>query len=312
MRLRMIGLVLCAFALASSGPVPEILPHTVVDQPQHGVISLQFEASSKTPVCMREDWILNGGPDGGPIVLQVAGKRYPLKADAIRRCERDCVARLVEGYTQKSHIPYEAFGLPEDLADAPKTVEATLVAASCEGTAPLREESFKSSDWMPVGSTEKQICAVFGAATRWNNRDQIRLARSSGESLRGPYEYDPEQLPGGAIFDFYLSLPAAQMTDPKEFSRDFRYYILAERGRTAGMSKIEQMRHLLISALPPASEIRDFGGADESVRFNESRMVGAYMPAMCRLQALCKPHGTVRPARNLPCGDLRELTPQTP
>ncbi|MDG2528350.1 hypothetical protein [Caulobacter endophyticus] len=307
MRLRMIGLALSALALASSAPAPEILPHKVVDRPERRIISLTFDAVDEKPVCMIEDWVLTGGPGGGPVVLEVAGKRYPLKSGAVGRCERDCVVRLVKGYAQNTHIPYDAFDLPEALDEAPKTVDATLVASSCEGTKPLREESYKATEWMPLGSSEQQICKVFGEVTRWENRDRIRNARQAGESPRRVPDYDRQQLPGGAIFDYYLSRPDAEMADPKEFSRDFRFYILGERGRVAGAPRLEQMRDFLISALPPASEIRDFGGEGESVRFKQSNAFGVYMPAMCRMQDLCRPHGVVRTTHKLPCGDIQEL-----
>jgi hypothetical protein len=305
-RLKMIGLVLAAFALASSGPAPAPLPHQFIDRPDRAGLMLQFENTSKEAVCIRRDWPFHSGPEGGPVVLKVAGRQFPLRPDSWAVCKKDCVDRLWTGTKQGMTLPYTAFGLPEELADAPKTIDASLVAASCKGTKPLPQERYKTSEWIPVGSTEKQICATFRQVTQWDNRDTVSNARSMGERIGGLVkDYDREQFPGGSIYDYYLPMPDSQLADPAEANgRRFRFYILAEHRRANGASIIERMRLLLISALPPATEVRDFSGPSESIQLKQSQAIGTYMPAMCRLQTLCRPYGVVPTANKLPCGDL--------
>lgn len=301
-RLKMIGIVLAAFALASSGPTPTPLSYQFIDRPDDGGISLKYENTSNGAVCVRGDWPFNSGPGGGPVVLEVAGRRFPLRPPEWAVCKKNCTERMWTGTSRGWNLPYTAFGLPEDLASAPKTIDGSLVAASCNGTKPLPEELFKTSEWIPVGSTEKQICAAFRQVTQWDNRDRVRYARDMGDPIRG---YDREQFPGGSIYNYFLSMSDSQLADPAEDGgRRFRFYILAERQRLKGASTLERMRALFVSALPPASEIRDFDSPNESVQLKQSRVIGAYMPAICRLQDLCRSHGIVRTAYKLPCGDL--------
>ncbi|MGR4865734.1 hypothetical protein [Caulobacter sp. LARHSG274] len=308
-RLKMIGIVLAAFALVSSGPMPTPLPYQFIDRPDDGSLSLKYTNTSNGAVCIREDWPFNSGPGGGPVVLEVAGRRFPLRPEAWAVCKKNCTERMWTGTSRGWNLPYTAFGLPEELAAAPKTIDASLVAASCKGTKPLPEQLFKTSEWIPVGATEKQICAAFRQVTQWDNRDRVSYARKGGDPIGGIEDYDREQFPGGSIYNYFLSMSDSQLAEPAEDGgRRFRFYILAERQRLKGASAFERMRHLLISALPPASEIRDFAGPNASIQLKQSRAIGTYIPAMCRLQTLCRPHGVVRTANKLPCGDLETST----
>jgi len=310
--LNLIGVVLTAFALSSAGPAPTKLAHQFIDHPELGGLSLGFENTAKETICVRRDWPFYSGPDGGPVVLEVAGQRFPLRPDTWRGCEKNCIVRLPTDSAQGMNLPYRVFGLPDELSDAPKTVDVTLVSASCKGTKLLPQERYKTSDWIRVGSTEKQICTTFRDVTRWDNRDMIRSARSVGERVGLPLkDYDREQFPGGSIYNYYLSIPDEQLTDPSESNgRRFRFYIVSERQRAKEALKIERMRNLLFSALPPAAEIRDFSGPDESIKLKQSGAIGTYIPAMCRLQALCREHGVVPTANILPCGDLDDNASQ--
>lgn len=304
-QLKMIGLVLAAFALASSGPTPTPLPYRFIDRPDDGGISLKYENTSNGAVCIRGDWPFNSGPGGGPVVLEVAGRRFPLRPPEWAVCKKNCTERMWTGTSRGWNLPYTAFGLPEDLASAPKTIDGSLVSASCNGTKPLPEELFKTSEWIPVGSTEKQICAAFRQVTQWDNRDRVSYAHKGGDRVGGVEGYDREQFPGGSIYNSLVSLSDSQLSEPAETNgRYLRFYILAERDKAKGTSTIDRMRHLLVSALTPASEIRDFDGPNESIQIKQSRMIGTYIPAMCSLQALCRPHGVVQTVNKLPCGDL--------
>jgi hypothetical protein len=305
-RLKLIGLVLAAFALASSGPAPAPLPYQLIDRPEVDGLSLRFENKAKETVCVREDWPFHSGPNGGPVVLEVAGRRFPLRPIEWALCEKNCIDRLPTGNARGWNLPYTAFELPKELADAPKTVDASLMSESCKGTKLLPEERYKTSDWIPVGSTEKQICATFREVTRWDNRETVKNARFMGERVGVLVkDYDREQFPGGSIYDYYLPMSDSQLADPAEANgRRFRFYILAEHRRAKGASIVERMRLLLISALPPATEVRDFSGLGESLQLKQSHAIGTYMPAMCRLQTLCRAYGVVPTANKLPCGDL--------
>ncbi|MDR7115135.1 hypothetical protein [Caulobacter sp. BE254] len=314
-RLKMAGIVVAAFALASSGPTPATLPYQFIDRPDDGGLSLKYENTSNGAVCIRGDWPFNSGPNGGPVVLEVAGRRFPLRPEAWAVCKKNCTERMWTGTSRGWNLPYTAFGLPEELTSAPKTIDASLVAASCKGTKPLPEELFETSEWIPVGSTEKQICAAFRRVTQWDNRDRISYAHNGGDRVGDVQEYDREQFPGGSIYNSLVSLSDSQLAEPTDTNgRYLRFYILAERDKARGRSTIDRMRHLLVSALTPASELGDFDGPNESIRLKQSRMLGTYVPAMCSLQALCRPHGVVKTANKLPCGDLninasRPITP---
>jgi hypothetical protein len=65
-----------------------------------------------------------------------------------------------------------------------------LFATSGKGTKPLPEERSKTSGWIPVGRTEKQICATFRQVTRWDNNDTTQQARSMGRPTGVLEEYD--------------------------------------------------------------------------------------------------------------------------
>ncbi|WP_426029703.1 hypothetical protein [Caulobacter sp. DWP3-1-3b2] len=304
-RLKMIGLVLAAFALASSGPTPTPLTYQFIDRPDDGGISLKYENTSNGAVCIRGDWPFNSGPGGGPVVLEVAGRRFPLRPPEWAVCKKNCTERMWTGTSRGWNLPYTAFGLPEDLASAPKTIDGSLVAASCKGTKPLPEELFKTSEWISVGSTENQICAAFRQVTLWDNRDRVSYAHKGGDRVGGVQDYDREQFPGGSIYNSLVALSDSKLSEPAETNgRYLRFYILAERDKTKGTSTIDRMRHLLVSALTPASDIRDFDGPNESIQLKQSRSIGTYIPAMCSLQALCRPYGVVQTVNKLPCGDL--------
>lgn len=111
------------------------IEYQFIDVPAQSKVEVTYRNQSGTTMCLLpEHWPNQAGKinQAGDIVfLVVAGRRFPILDFNTGYCPQGCAIRVEPGETAAGFIRYADFELPEQLRDAPKTLEFSPMAFPC-------------------------------------------------------------------------------------------------------------------------------------------------------------------------------------
>jgi hypothetical protein len=127
-------LVLVAGCATQSALTP--IKYEYADVPAERRIEVSYRNITEVTMCLLpEHWPNQAGKinqASDSVFLVVGQERFPIEKFNTGYCPQGCATRVAPGDRVCSSIPYEDFGLPERLKDAPKILEFSPMAFACK------------------------------------------------------------------------------------------------------------------------------------------------------------------------------------